>query len=161
MLLQTGYASIIFYGSGLINSLKEEIAAGQVKITQLTGRTAIRLEDKLLFYSGHASIKPSGLAVLNKIGKTLEKIQDRHIQVEGHTDAVPIRWEFKEKYSANWELSTARATTIVRYLIDEVGIKPTRLSAAGYAYYRPVASNDSPEGRQENRRIEFVLLPIS
>jgi chemotaxis protein MotB len=145
----------------LINSLKEEIAAGQVKITQLTGRTAIRLEEKILFYSGHASIKPSGLAVLNKIGKTLEKIRDRHIQVEGHTDTVPIRWEFKEKYPTNWELSTARATSIVRYLIDEVGIKPTRLSAAGYSFYRPVASNDSPEGRQENRRVEFALLPIS
>jgi chemotaxis protein MotB len=145
----------------LIKSLKEEIAAGQVKITQLTSRTAIRLEEKLLFYSGHASIKPSGLAVLNKIGKTLEKIRDRHIQVEGHTDTVPIRWEFKEKYPTNWELSTARATTIVRYLIDEVGIKPTGLSAAGYAFYRPVASNDSPEGRQENRRVEFALLPIS
>jgi len=145
----------------LIKSLKEEIAAGQVKITELSGRTAIRLEDKILFDSGYASIKDSGLSVLNKIGKTLKEIRDRHIQVEGHTDSRPLKWQFKARYPTNWELSTARATTIVRYLIDEVEIKPSRLSAAGFAFYRPVASNDSPTGRQENRRVEFVLLPIS
>jgi chemotaxis protein MotB len=144
----------------LVQSLKKEIAAGLVKITQLSGLTMIRIKEKILFDSGHASIKASGLNVLKKIGKTLEKIRDRHIQVEGHTDTRPLRWELSEKYPTNWELSTARATTIVRYLIDEVGIEATRLSAAGYAFYRPIASNDTPEGRQENRRVEFALVPI-
>jgi len=144
----------------LVKSLKKEIAAGQVKITQLSGLTVIRLKERILFDSGHASIKASGSDVLAKIGKTLEKIRDRHIQVEGHTDSRPLRWELSGKYPTNWELSTARATAIVRYLIDEVGIKATRLSAAGFAFYRPIASNDTPEGRQENRRVEFALLPI-
>jgi chemotaxis protein MotB len=144
----------------LVKSLKKEIAAGQVKITQLSGQTVIRLKEKILFDSGYASIKASGSDVLAKIGKTLEKIRDRHIQVEGHTDTHPIKWELGEKYPTNWELSTARATTIVRYLIDEVGIEATRLSAAGYAFYRSIASNDTPEGRQENRRVEFALLPL-
>ena len=144
----------------LVKSLKKEIAAGQVKITQLSGLTMIRIKEKILFDSGHALIKASGLNVLKKIGKTLEKIRDRHIQVEGHTDTRPLRWELSEKYPTNWELSTARATTIVRYLIDEVGIEATRLSAAGYAFYRPIASNDTPEGQQENRRVEFALVPI-
>ncbi len=144
----------------LVESLKKEIAAGQVKITQLSGQTVIRLKERILFDSGHASIKASGSDVLAKIGKTLEKIRDRHIQVEGHTDTRPIKWDISEKYPTNWELSTARATAIVRYLIDEVRIEATRLSAAGYAFYRPIASNDTPEGRQENRRVEFTLVPI-
>jgi len=144
----------------LVKSLKKEIAAGQVKITQLSGQTVIRLKERILFDSGYASIKASGSDVLAKIGKTLEKIRDRHIQVEGHTDTRPIKWDISEKYPTNWELSTARATAIVRYLIDAVGIEATRLSAAGFAFYRPIASNDTPEGRQENRRVEFTLVPI-
>ncbi len=69
-------------------------------------------------------------------------------------------WELQGKYPTNWELSAARAATIVRYLIDEVGIDPARLSAAGYAFHQPLASNDTPEGQQENRRVEFALLPL-
>ena len=144
----------------LIASLKQEIATGQIKITQLANRTTIRLKDKVLFDSGQASIKPSGVAVLKKIGKTLMTIRDRRIQIEGHTDSRPLGWELREKYPTNWELSAARAAIIVRYLIDDVGIDANRLSAVGYGFYQPVASNDSPEGQQENRRVEFALLPL-
>jgi len=144
----------------LITSLKQEIATGQIKITQLASRTTIRLKDKVLFDSGQASIKPSGVAVLMKIGKTLQRIRDRRIQIEGHTDSRPLGWELREKYPTNWELSAARAAIIVRYLIDDVGIEANRLSAVGYGFYQPVASNDSPEGQQENRRVEFALLPL-
>ncbi len=144
----------------LITSLKQEIATGQIKITQLASRTTIRLKDNILFDSGEASIKPSGLAVLKKIGKTLQTIRDKRIQVEGHTDSRPLRWEYREKFPTNWELSAARAAIIVRYLIDNVGIDATRLSAVGYGLYQPVASNDSPEGQQANRRVEFALLPL-
>ncbi len=80
--------------------------------------------------------------------------------MEGHTDSRPLRWEYREKYPTNWELSAARAAIIVRYLIDNVGIDATRLSAVGYGLYQPVASNDSPEGQQANRRVEFTLLPL-
>ncbi len=144
----------------LIASLKQEIATGQVKITQFASRTTIHLKDNILFDSGEASIKPSGVAVLKKIGKTLKTIRDKRIQVEGHTDSRPLRWEYREKYPTNWELSAARAAIIVRYLIDDVGIDATRLSAVGYGLYQPVASNDSPEGQQANRRVEFALLPL-
>ncbi len=144
----------------LITSLKQEIATGQIKITQLASRTTIRLKDKILFGSGEASIKPSGVAVLKKIGKTLQTIRDKRIQVEGHTDSRPLRWKYREKFPTNWELSAARAAIIVRYLIDDVGIEANRLSAVGYGFYQPVASNDSPEGQQENRRVEFTLLPL-
>jgi len=144
----------------LIESLKYEIDAGQVKIARLAGLTTVRLEDKILFSSSKASIKESGLGVLKKIGEALQQIKDKHIQVQGHTDSRPLRWELQGKYPTNWELSAARAATIVRYLIDEVGIDPARLSAAGYAFHQPLASNDTPEGQQENRRVEFALLPL-
>jgi len=144
----------------LITSLKQEVATGHVKITQLGSRTTIRLKDNILFDSGEALIKPSGIAVLKKIGKTLQTIRDKRIQVEGHTDSRPLRWEYREKFPTNWELSAARAAIIVRYLIDNVGIDATRLSAVGYGLYQPIASNDSPEGQQANRRVEFALLPL-
>jgi len=144
----------------LIHSLKKEIDTGQVKIAQLAGLTTVRLEDKILFDSSKASIKESGLGVLKKVGEALQLIKDKHIQVQGHTDPRPIRWELQGRYPTNWELSAARAATIVRYLIDEVGIDPARLSAAGYAYHQPLVSNDTSEGQQENRRVEFVLLPL-
>lgn len=143
----------------LIESLKKEIDAGQVKIAQLAGLTTVRLEDKILFDSSRATIKDSGFAVLKKVGEALQRIKDKHIQVQGHTDSRPIRWDLQGKYPTNWELSAARAATIVRYLVDEVGIDPNRLSAAGYAYYQPIADNDTPQGQQENRRVEFSLLP--
>ena len=143
----------------LIESLKKEIDAGQVKIAQLAGLTTIRLEDKILFDSSRATIKDSGLGVLKKVGEALQQIKDKHIQVQGHTDSRPIRWDLQRKYPTNWELSAARAATIVRYLVDEVGINPTRLSAAGYAFHQPIADNDTPHGQKENRRVEFSLLP--
>ena len=144
----------------LIESLKKEIDSGQVKIARLAGLTTVRLEDKILFGSSKATIKESGLGVLRKIGEALQQIKDKHIQVQGHTDSRPLRWELQGKYPTNWELSAARAATIVRYLIDEVGIDPARLSAAGYAFHQPLASNDTLEGQQKNRRVEFALLPL-
>lgn len=144
----------------IISSLKYEIATGQIKITQFANRTTIRLKDKVLFDSGQASIKPSGVALLKKIGKTLQRIRDRRFQIEGHTDSRLLGWKLREKYPTNWELSAARAAIIVRYLIDDVGIEANRLSAVGYGLYQPVASNNSPDGQQENRRVEFALLPL-
>ena len=79
--------------------------------------------------------------------------------VEGHTDNVPIRNALKAKFPSNWELSTARATSVVRFLQDQGGIDPSKLSATGLSYFRPVAANDTPEGREQNRRIEIVLAP--
>ncbi|MFB3123550.1 MAG: OmpA family protein [Candidatus Binatia bacterium] len=144
----------------LIASLRDEVATGQIKIVQLASRVTIHVQDNILFDSGKASLKPSGVAVLKKIGKTLQRFRDRRIQIEGHTDSRSLRWELREKYPTNWELSAARAAIVVRYLIDDVGIEATRLSAVGYASYQPVASNDSPEGQQENRRVEIAVLPL-
>jgi chemotaxis protein MotB len=145
---------------GLTDSLKQEIEAKEIKITELEGKLTVNLMDKVLFDSGRAEIKRAGREVLDKIAKNLlNKYPDRAILVEGHTDNVPIGGELRVKFPTNWELSTARATAAVRYLQDHGGVVAERLSAIGYSEYRPIASNDTEEGKAKNRRIEIILLP--
>jgi chemotaxis protein MotB len=143
----------------LSQSLKDEIAKGNIKIQQVRDRLTINMVDRVLFDSGRAVIKPAGLTVLKQVSDVLNKVTDKHIRIEGHTDNVPISSKLQDKFKTNWELSTARATTVVRYLIDQGGVQPQTLSAAGYADTHPIASNDSEEGRSSNRRIEIVLYP--
>ena len=106
-----------------------------------------------------ASGVPAGVKVLKQVGDVLNKISDKQIRIEGHTDNVPISSKLQDRFRTNWELSTARATTVVRYLIDQGGVDRQYLSAVGYADTHPLASNDSEEGRSSNRRIEIVLYP--
>ncbi|MGD8353613.1 MAG: OmpA family protein [Pseudomonadota bacterium] len=143
----------------LVNSLKGEIEAGEIQIRRMKDRLSVNLESKVLFDSGRADLKASGIEVLKKVGTQLAKIPDKRIQIEGHTDNDPIGGKLKEKYPSNWELSTSRALAVVHFLQDNVGIEADRLSGAGYGEYQPAASNDTPQGKAANRRIEIVLLP--
>jgi len=143
----------------LSQSLKDEIAKGNIKIQQVRDRLTINMVDRVLFDSGRAVIKPAGLKVLKQVSDVLNKITDKQIRIEGHTDNVPISTKLQDKFKTNWELSTARATTVVRYLIDQGGVQPQSLSAVGYADTHPIESNDSEQGRSSNRRIEIVLYP--
>jgi chemotaxis protein MotB len=144
----------------LVGNLKDQINAGQVQITQLAGRLSVNMVDKILFNSGEASVKPEGEKVLLQVGAALKNVQDKAIRVEGHTDNVPIASSLQSRFASNWELSTARATAVVRYLQDKAGIAPDHLIAAGYGEYKPIAPNTTPEGRAQNRRIEIVLVPV-
>lgn len=144
----------------LVKEMQIEIEQGDIKITQAVDRLSVNMVDKILFDSGEAAVKPEGLEVLKRVGDILKKIADKQIRVEGHTDNVKIGPTLRKKYPTNWELSTARATNVVRYLEDNAGIDPKLLSVAGHSKYRPVASNDTPEERAQNRRIEIVLLPL-
>jgi chemotaxis protein MotB len=114
----------------------------------------IRVPESFFFKSGQASIRPEILPVLDGVARSLEKIPN-HIRIEGHTDSVPINTFL---FPSNWELSTARATTIVRYFLAHYNFDPSRLSAAGFAEYRPIAPNHTPEGRMQNRRVDIVVL---
>jgi chemotaxis protein MotB len=143
----------------LSRSLQDEIAKGNITIQQVRDRLTINMVDRVLFDSGQAQIKPVGIKVLKQVGDVLNKISDKQIRIEGHTDNVPISTKLQDRFKTNWELSTARATTVVRYLIDHGGVDRQYLSAVGYADTRPIASNDSDEGRSSNRRIEIVLYP--
>ena len=143
----------------LSKSLQDEISKGNITIQQVRDRLTINMVDRVLFDSGQAQVKPAGVKVLKQVGDVLNKISDKQIRIEGHTDNVPISSKLQDRFKTNWELSTARATTVVRYLIDQGGVDRQYLSAVGYADTHPLASNDSEEGRSSNRRIEIVLYP--
>jgi chemotaxis protein MotB len=117
----------------------------------------VDVAEQLLFDSGRADLKVTGKAVLRKVGEALQGLDDKVIRVVGHTDNVPITKPLQKTYPSNWELSVARATTVVRYL-QEVGIPPERMVASGRGEYQPIAENDNPDGRRKNRRTEITLI---
>lgn len=143
----------------LSKSLQDEISKGNITIQQVRDRLTINMVDRVLFDSGQAQVKPAGAKVLKQVSDVLKTVTDKQIRIEGHTDNVPISSKLQDRYKTNWELSTARATTVVRYLIDQGGVDRQYLSAVGYADTQPLASNDTEEGRSSNRRIEIVLYP--
>ena len=143
----------------LQEKMKEEIAHGDIQLTQSGGRLRVGLVDKILFNSGEAGISKRGENVLARVGAVLASIDDRQIQVSGHTDTTPISDKLKTQFPTNWELSTARATTVVRFLSEKASVPAKRLVASGYGEFEPIASNKSPTGRARNRRIEILLTP--
>jgi chemotaxis protein MotB len=143
----------------LTKSLQAEIEKGDIKIRQVRDRLTINMVDRVLFDSGQAQVKPAGLKVLKQVSDILKTVTDKQIRIEGHTDNVPIGAKLREKFATNWELSTARATSVVRYLIEEGGVDRMTLAAGGYADTRPVDTNDTEAGKASNRRIEIVLYP--
>jgi len=143
--------------SMLEQRLMQEIGKERVKVEMADRGLVITFVAELLFDSGKAKIKSGGKAVLDKIASVLKQITpDNEIGIEGHTDNEPIKYS---GYKSNWELSTARSTEVLHYLVDKGGLNPERLSATGYGEYRPVASNETKEGRQKNRRVEIIIKP--
>lgn len=143
----------------LAKSLQDEIAKGDIKIKQVRDRLTINMVDRVLFDSGQAQVKPAGLNVLTQVSDVLKKVTDKQIRIEGHTDNVPIGVKLRGKFPTNWELSTARATSVVRYLIEEGGVDRATIAAGGYADTQPLESNETEAGKAANRRIEIVLYP--
>lgn len=143
----------------LQEKMKAEIAKGEIRLSQAGGRLKVDMVDKVLFESGEAVVSKRGAEVLSRVGAVLARVQDRQVQVSGHTDDAPISARLTDKFPTNWELSTARATNVVRYLQEKTGLPPQRLVAAGYGPYHPVATNATPTGRARNRRIEILLTP--
>jgi chemotaxis protein MotB len=139
--------------------MKAEIAKGDVRLSQAGGRIKVDVVDEILFDVGEASISRRGEEVLARVGAVLAKMLDKQILVSGHTDDSPISSRLQERYPTNWELSAARALTVVRFLEEKSGIPGRRLVAAAHAQFEPVASNRTPRGRARNRRIEILLTP--
>lgn len=137
--------------------LKQEIADKQVKIQMLEKGLVITFVSEVLFDSGKAKIKTEAYNSLDKVARVLnETVPDLDVGIEGHTDNVPIK---VSGWKSNWELSSARAMSVLHYLVDRKGIAGNRVAAIGYGEFRLVASNDSKEGRRQNRRVEIVILP--
>jgi chemotaxis protein MotB len=138
---------------------RREILAGLLKslmgvhVAPLRDGFALSFDENLLFVSGSAEITKNGQDILKALGKILLSA-DAFVRVEGHTDSTPVH---SVQYPSNWELSMARATRIVRFLTEIENVAPERFSAAGYADTKPMASNDTPENREANRRVEMIL----
>jgi chemotaxis protein MotB len=128
-------------------------------VTQHQDRLVLTMLGQVLFESGEAELTPLGLKIMKQVGEILATLPDKYIQVEGHTDNNPIYGRLQQQYPTNWELSTARATTVLRYLIEQTRMNPKDFGATGYADTRPVTTNETEEGRAQNRRVEIVLFP--
>lgn len=142
----------------LNRKLEQQINENQALVQKVNDLTVITLGENALFGSGLADLTSSGADTISKISATLSDYPGYHLRVEGHTDDRPIGKTLKPTFASNWELSTARATAVVRYMIFGLSLEPARLSAVGYAQYRPAADNSSKEGRATNRRIRVVIF---
>ena len=141
----------------LENRLKQEISDKQVRLQMAEKGLVITFVADVLFDSGKDKLKQNALASLDKVARVLkENVPDLNVGIEGYTDNLPIK---VSNWKSNWELSSARALSVLHYLAEKKGINPKRLSAIGYGEYKPVASNDTKSGRQMNRRVEVVIIP--
>lgn len=130
--------------------------ANELTVSMKNGKVYISMTESLLFPSGSAVVNAKGKEALSKVATVLNNSHDVSIDIEGHTDNVPIKTKI---YPDNWALSTARATSIAHVLIDEYHVTPTKLTASGRSEYDPIAPNTTAEGRAQNRRTEIILEP--
>jgi chemotaxis protein MotB len=145
----------------LQDKMKAEIAKGDIRLSESGGKLRVDLVDKILFDVGEAQVSKRGEEVLQRVGAVLASIQDKQIQVSGHTDDSPIMPRLQAQFPTNWELSAARATNVVRFLSEKAGVSGKRLVASGYGQFHPISSNATPVGRARNRRIEILLAPLT
>lgn len=147
-------ASLTLVQAELQQALQKEIALHAVALHRESEGLVISLREFGFFDSGSATLKVSALPALDRIASILA-IRTCRLRIEGHTDNIPIH---TAQVASNWELSTARSTELVRLLIQQYRFAPQRLAAAGYAEYHPIASNDTAQGRAQNRRVDIVIL---
>ena len=139
----------------LMARLRSMIDSGKLKVEIRKGRMIVKMSDKILFDPGKTTLKQDGQGALKQLAAVLKDISNRDFLVAGHTDNIPIK---TRRFPSNWDLSTARAVTVTKFLQSE-GVDPRHLGAAGFSEFDPVGDNTSEDGRRTNRRIEIVLLP--
>lgn len=139
----------------VLNFLAENGLEDMVEVRYEDGSVALDIKERILFDSGKADLKPEAMVVLDKLASLLGSLPN-NIRVEGHTDNRPIN---TPEFPSNWELSSARAARVVRYLIDKHKLEPARFTAVGHGEYRPLVPNDSPEHMAQNRRVVILLEP--
>jgi chemotaxis protein MotB len=142
----------------LSRMLEKEIAKGDIRIKKMHDRIIINIDDRISFDSGSDTLKPQVSDALGKISDILNDYPENRVVVEGHTDNIPIR---TARFKDNWELSTARALSVLHFLLERSKISPERFSVGGYGEYRPTVPNNTPENRSLNRRVDIVLIPRS
>jgi chemotaxis protein MotB len=130
-------------------------SSNELTVVQKNGKVYVSLSENLLFPSGSAVVNPKGVDALSKLAAVLNLNSDVSVNIEGHTDSIPIRGRFSD----NWDLSTARANSIVRVLVNNYKVDPVRVVASGHSYFDPLQSNSTADGRAKNRRTEIILSP--
>jgi chemotaxis protein MotB len=143
----------------LEEKMKAEIEKGNVRLSQEHGRIKVDMVDEILFDVGDSSISKQGAEVLARVGAVLAGMKDKQIQVSGHTDDLPISPRLVKRFPTNWELSAARALTVVRFLEERAGVPGRRLVAAAHAQHHPISTGKTAKSRARNRRIEVLLTP--
>jgi len=139
-----------------MDDLKKEIDDQRVKISQLNGVIKVQMENKILFPSGEAVVSEEGISVLTKVASSFSRIKQKRFRIEGHTDNVPIK---NSRFPSNWELSATRAANVLHVILKNEEIDATKFEIVGMGEYHPVAANDTPENKAQNRRIEILLIP--
>ena len=142
----------------LKNQFRRSIKKRLIKILRKEQRVVIRISSNILFRSGRAKVRKGGKSLLKRIASVIKRYSNREIQVQGHTDNVQIKGQLAETWETNWELSTARATSVLRYLVEIGDVDPRNSSAAGLGEFNPIATNKSNKGKSLNRRIEIVIF---
>jgi chemotaxis protein MotB len=143
----------------LISQLKKQLKDKEMTIREFEEKLSITFVDRVLFDFGSATITPKGETILTGVGDSLKNIHGMKIRVVGHTDNRPIKEEYLWKFPSNWELSSARAAAVARFLQEESGLGPESFEVVGRSFYEPVASNETKEGRAQNRRVEVIIAP--
>jgi chemotaxis protein MotB len=141
----------------LASELADAIAAGRLELIEDARGLVISLPERATFAPASTEMTPVALQLIARVAQAVQPF-DRQLRIEGHTDNVPIN---TREFRSNWELSTARAATVIRFLIERVSFEPRRLSAAGYGEFHPRVANDTPENRARNRRVDIVILEAS
>ena len=140
----------------MLERFRAMMESGRLRVRVVRNRMVVELPNNVLFDSGESELREEGQATLLEVVAVLREIEGRQFQVAGHTDSVPIR---SRTFASNWGLSAERAVHVARFMVEQGGLAPERISAAGYADTQPIETNDTEEGRARNRRIEIVLLP--
>ena len=140
----------------LNKSLQAEIKNDQVQVEQFKNRIQVTMADEILFSEGGWEVGAHGIEVLNKVSPSLQSLNGKRVVVQGFTDSRPVAANLRVRFPTNWELSADRATNVVRHL-QTLGVDPSTLVAEAFGQYHPIASNETPEGRSKNRRINIVI----
>jgi chemotaxis protein MotB len=142
----------------LMTDLKKEVDNKSVEVQQYKGMLTINMVDQIFFDSGKADIKSQGYSVLDRVGAILKTMPDKIVQIEGHTDDVPIAGDLQKIFPNNWALGSRRAVNVATYFIDKVKLDPMHIEVVSFSKYRPRVPNTSAENRAKNRRIEIVIV---
>jgi chemotaxis protein MotB len=139
--------------------LKKQLDSKEASIEEYRQKLKVTFVDQILFGFSKVSISPEGEDALNQLAKVLATLPKGVISIVGHTDNIPIAEKYQYRFPSNWELSSARAAAVARYLLERGGLDPSKIEVIGRSWYQPLAENDTKAGRAKNRRVVIIIKP--